>query len=132
MIPAQTYRTAPSAQLLPSAGSALALARGEPGALWAVIAHTAARALVMAPAGIAAGAALKVRPAAAVAIVLAAAVGIEVGIIALALRQAKASKAGAAAAEGQSAQAGPAEQAQTLPPVDVSGVDDSLAVVYES
>ena len=115
MIPAQTYKTAPSAQLLPSAGSALALARGEPGALWAVLAHTAARALVMAPTGIAAGAALKVRPAAAVAIVLAAAVGIEVGIIALALRQARVSKAKATAPEAQAPRAQAPEAATTTP-----------------
>lgn len=84
-----TYRKAPAVQLLPSANSAIALARGEPGALWAVLGHTLARALVMAPAGIAAGAVVGVRPGAAVAIVIGAAVGIEIGIIALAMQQAK-------------------------------------------
>lgn len=86
----QTYNRAPALQLLPSANSAIALARGEPGALWAVLGHTLARALVMAPAGIAAGAVVGVRPGAAVAIVVGAAIGIEVGIIALAMKQAKA------------------------------------------
>lgn len=92
MIAPETYKKAPAVQLLPSANSALALARGEAGALWAVLGHTLARALVMAPAGIAAGAVMGVRPRAAVAIVLGAAVGIEIGIIALAMRQAKAQK----------------------------------------
>ena len=91
----QTYNRAPAVQLLPSANSAIALARGEPGALWAVLGHTLARALVMAPAGIAAGAVVGVRPGAAVAIVVGAAIGIEIGIIALAMKQAKAQKAGA-------------------------------------
>lgn len=86
----QTYNRAPAVQLLPSANSAIALARGEPGALWAVLGHTMARALVMAPAGIAAGAVVGVRPGAAVAIVVGAAIGIEIGIIALAMKQAKA------------------------------------------
>lgn len=90
MIASETYKRAPAVQLLPSANSAIALARGEPGALWAVIGHTLARALVMAPAGIAAGAVMGVSPKASVAIVLGAAVGIEIGIIALAMRQAKA------------------------------------------
>lgn len=93
MIQPDTYRKAPAVQLLPSANSALALARGEPGALWAVLGHTLARALVMAPAGIAAGAVMGVSPKASVAIVLGAAVGIEVGIIALAMRQARAMQA---------------------------------------
>ena len=87
MIAPDTYRKVPAAQLVPSAESALALVRGEPGAAWAVLAHTLTRAVVMAPAGIAAGAALKVRPLASVAIVLAAAVGIEIGVLALAYRQ---------------------------------------------
>lgn len=94
MIAPEPYKRAPAVQLLPSASSALALARGEPGALWAVLGHTLARALVMAPAGIAAGAVMGVRPRAAVAIVLGAAVGIEIGIIALAMRQAKARQGG--------------------------------------
>jgi hypothetical protein len=87
VIECQTYRSAPDLQLLPSASSAIALANGKPGALWAVLGHTAARALVMAPAGIAAGAVVGVRPGAAVAIVIGAAIGIEIGIIALAMRQ---------------------------------------------
>lgn len=90
MIAPETYKRTPAVQLLPSANSALALARGEPGALWAVLGHTLARALVMAPAGIAAGAVMGVSPKASVAIVLGAAVGIEIGIIALAMKQAKA------------------------------------------
>lgn len=82
-----TYRRAPRVQLLPSAESALALARGEPGALWGVLAHTLARTLVMSPAGIAAGAAVGVSAGRAIAIVAGAAVAIEVGVIALAMRQ---------------------------------------------
>lgn len=109
MIAPETYKKAPAVQLLPSANSALALARGEPGALWAVLGHTLARALVMAPAGIAAGAVMGVRPRAAVAIVLGAAIGIEIGIIALAMRQAKAMKAAERAHEPQ---ATPLEQAK--------------------
>lgn len=82
-----TYRRAPRVQLLPSAESALALARGEPGALWGVLAHTLARTLIMSPAGIAAGAAVGVSAGRAVAIVAGAAVAIEIGVIALAMRQ---------------------------------------------
>lgn len=107
----QTYSRAPAVQLLPSANSALALARGEPGALWAVLGHTLARALVMAPAGIAAGAVVGVRPGAAVAIVIGAAVGIEIGIIALAMKQAKAVPAQAVPAEANAAPAQPAPAA---------------------
>lgn len=93
-----TYRKAPGVQLVPSAESALALVRGEPGALWAVLAHTAVRALVMAPAGIAAGAVLKVRPLASVLITIGGAVAIEIGVIALAWRQVDAERAKARAA----------------------------------
>ncbi len=89
MIAPDTYRRAPPVQLLPSAESALALVRGEPGALWAVLAHTLARAVIMAPAGVAAGAVVGVTPGRSVAIVAAAAVAIEIGVIALAIRQAK-------------------------------------------
>lgn len=83
----QTYKALPRAQLVPSAESAIALMRGEPGALWAVLAHTATRAVVMAPLGIAVGALVKVRPMAAVAVVLGGAVAIEIGVLALAYRQ---------------------------------------------
>jgi hypothetical protein len=89
VIAPETYRRAPPVQLLPSAESALALVRGEPGALWSVLAHTLARAVIMAPAGIAAGAVIGVTAGRSVAIVAAAAVAIEVGVIALAVRQAK-------------------------------------------
>ena len=89
MISPETYRRAPPVQLLPSAESALALARGEPGAFWSVLAHTLTRAIIMAPAGIAAGAVVGVPAGRSVAIVAAAAVAIEIGVIALAIRQAK-------------------------------------------
>ena len=99
MIAPDTYRKAPSAQLVPSAESALALVRGEPGAFWAVLAHTLTRAVVMAPAGIAAGAVLKVRPLVSVGIVLAGAIGIEIGVIALAWRQVRAERGARGAPE---------------------------------
>lgn len=97
-----TYRRAPRVQLLPSADSALAFARGEPGAFWGVLAHTLARTLVMSPAGIAAGAAVGVSAGRAVAIVAGAAVAIEIGVIALAMRQVRDERAAEAAQEAPS------------------------------
>lgn len=125
MIAPETYKKAPAVQLLPSANSAIALARGEPGALWAVLGHTAARALVMAPAGIAAGAVVGVRPGAAVAIVIGAAIGIEIGIIALAMRQAKAQKEAVLLIEARV----PPDDAQSEPqtPVEQAKADKTAA-----
>ena len=97
MLAPETYRRAPSVQLVPSAESALALVRGEPGAFWAVLAHTAVRAVVMAPLGIAAGAAVKVRPLASVLVTIGGAVAIEIGVLALAWSQVKAERAKARA-----------------------------------
>ena len=114
MLAPETYRKVPAAQLVPSAESALALVRGEPGALWAVIAHTLTRAVVMAPAGIAAGAVLKVRPAVAVGIVLAGAVGIEIGVLALAWRQVKGERAAKASVPQQATAQAAAPAALTL------------------
>lgn len=110
-----TYRRAPRVQLLPSAESALALARGEPGALWGVLAHTLARTLVMSPAGIAAGAAVGVSAGRAVAIVAGAAVAIEIGVIALAVRQVRDETAKQGKAQGAEPGAPPAPAQPAAP-----------------
>ena len=83
----QTYKRLPPAQLLPSADSALALARGEPGAAFGVLAHLGVRTALIAPCAIAAGGAMGVSPGRAVGIAFACAVGIEIAVLALAFRQ---------------------------------------------
>jgi hypothetical protein len=87
MIAADTFKCSPDVQLLPSAGSALSFARGEPGSGWAVLTHLAARALVVTPAVIAVGHAQGVPVRKAIALGVAAAVAIEVAVIYLAFRQ---------------------------------------------
>lgn len=126
MIHSDTYRKVPAAQLVPSAESALALVRGEPGAAWAVLAHTLTRAAVMAPAGIAAGAVLRVRPFAAVAIVLAAAVGIEIGVLALAYRQVRNERM--AEPDGETKAAEPRAEATAQPSATATSVQSNAMV----
>lgn len=84
------FKCAPEVQLLPSAGSALAFARGDAGSGWAVLSHLAARTLVVAPAVIAVGHIQGVSLRKSLALGLAASVAIEVAVIYLAFRQVKA------------------------------------------
>lgn len=89
MTPDPRFKCAPEVQLLPSAGSALAFARGEAGSGWAVLSHLAARTLVVAPAVIAVGHIQGVSLRKSLALGLAASVAIEAAVIYLAFRQVK-------------------------------------------
>jgi hypothetical protein len=90
MKPDPRFKCAPEVQLLPSAGSALAFARGDAGSGWAVLSHLAARTLVVAPAVIAVGHIQGVSLRKSLALGLAASVAIEAAVIYLAFRQVKA------------------------------------------
>lgn len=114
MLAPATYRQPPPVQLLPSADSALALARGEPGAAWAVLGHLATRTALIAPCAIAAGGVVGVGAGKSVLIALACAVGIEAAVLALAYRQVRQAKAPAApkAPEAPQPQAAAADSAR--------------------